>query len=104
MLTKFTRPRPLAATSEHVVARRVIDEWAERRFGKAAAEITNADIRAMPKLGGLRYRSSKELASPLGGRIAPHLRYLEEDDAITLLRRADDFLATGSSRWPSLPS
>jgi hypothetical protein len=72
---------------------RTIDSWAARRVGKQPERITTSDVlnRIRP-VSGLRYRS-RLTGSPLGGRIAPHLRHLEDEEAIDLLSRADAFLA-----------
>lgn len=66
---------------------RRIDEWADKRISESGA----TTIYAVPRLSGLKYRpeSSK---SPLGGRIDPHLRHIEDAEALERMARADRFL------------
>lgn len=48
-------------------------------------------ISSIAPASGLRYHS-RGTGLPLGGRIAPHLRHLEDDEALELLVLAEDFL------------
>lgn len=72
--------------------RDALDRWAHRRLGKGVDALTLSDLRdGLAPLGGLSYleRSS---GKPLGGRVAPHLRHVEEVEGMRLLRRADELL------------
>jgi hypothetical protein len=66
-----------------------IDEWLEERVGKPAEDITLADLMKVPRRTDLRY---EDVRSPLGGKIAPHLRHLSPEEAADLLERGDRFL------------
>ncbi len=85
---------PLETATKPVLPqqRDTLDRWARRRLGKAVHALTVSDLRnGLAPLGGLSYleRSS---GRPLGGRVAPHLRHVEEVEGMRLLRRADDLL------------
>jgi hypothetical protein len=71
---------------------RTIRRWAAAQLGKPAELITTSDILArLPRRAHLRYDKTAT-KSPLGGRIAPHLRHLEEEEAKELLREGEAFL------------
>lgn len=75
-----------------------LDRWARRRLGKGVEGLTVSDLReGLAPLGGLSYleRSS---GRPLGGRVAPHLRHVEEREAMHLLRRAEQLLNEPDAR------
>jgi hypothetical protein len=75
----------------------MFDAWARKRLGKPVDALTVTDIQTgLAVLGGLSYRE-RSSGKPLGGRIAPHLRHVEEAEAMRLLRRADDFLSARPS-------
>jgi hypothetical protein len=75
-----------------------IERWAVRRFGKDLDRITVTELREeLTRLGGLRFRE-RSSGKPLGGRVAPHLRHVEEGEALRLLQRADEFLRDAPSR------
>ncbi len=82
----------------------VIDRWAAQRMGVPPRQAGMAEIRArLPQLGGLRYKGESS-SSPLGGRIDPHLRHVEEVEALERIARANRFLrgtATPERRRPA---
>ncbi|MDQ1596671.1 MAG: hypothetical protein QOI70_95 [Microbacteriaceae bacterium] len=107
-MTKNGRKQPSTPVGEAlaVTPQRTIETWAERRVGKPIDEIKTSDVlRRIPHATGLRY-APRSATSPLGGRIASHLRHLEEAEIIERLERAETFLAetpvvTGPAKDPA---
>lgn len=70
---------------------RTIRAWARDRLGDDAEGLTlSAVLAAFPRRPGLRW--DRVADSPLGGRIAPHLRHLADDEARDLEARGQAFL------------
>lgn len=67
---------------------RRIDEWAEHRIKESGAP---SIYDALPRMSGLKYQP-ESAKSPLGGRIDPHLRHVEDAEALERVARADRFL------------
>lgn len=78
------------APGDEAANARPIEAWIVRKTGKAAEDVTIADIRELPRQEHLRYAP---IASPLGGRLDRHLEHIDDDDVEELLERGDRFLA-----------
>src|SRR5688500_9355500 len=70
---------------------RTIRAWAQARLGATGGRLSLSQVLAgLPRRSGLRWDHVAD--SPLGGRIAPHLRHLDEDQARALEARGQAFL------------
>lgn len=70
---------------------RTIRAWAQARLGATEGRLTVSQVlAAIPRRKGLRWHRAAD--SPLGGRIAPHLRHLDDDQARALEARGQAFL------------
>lgn len=67
----------------------LIERWASGQLTKNPSASVYSGL---PRLTGLRYQS-QSTASPLGGRIDPHLRHVEEGEAFVRVARADRFIS-----------
>jgi hypothetical protein len=70
---------------------RTIRAWAQARLGTSGGRLSlSAVLSGLPRRSGLRW--DRVADSSLGGRIAPHLRHLDEDQARDLEARGQAFL------------
>ncbi len=76
-----------------------LDRWAAKRYGLPPEKLSIAEVlKRIPRRGGLRYGTT---GSPLGGRIAPHLRHPTDDESERLVAEADKFLQETPEQEPS---
>lgn len=67
-----------------------LDRWAAQRHGLRPDKLSiSAVLERIPRLSGLRYGAT---GSPLGGRIAPHLKHPSDEESEELIAAADKFL------------
>lgn len=70
---------------------RTIRAWAHARLGASGGRLTLSQVLAgLPRRSGLRWDRIAD--SPLGGRVAPHLRHLDDSQARALEARGQAFL------------
>src|SRR3954468_14099309 len=86
-LTRSNHDNP--GVDERIDEPRTILAWAQGRLGGGRLSLA-AVVRGLPRRGGLRW--DRVADSPLGGRLARHLRYLDDEEARALEARGQAFL------------
>lgn len=67
-----------------------LDRWAAKTHGLLPENLSISEVmKRIPRRHGLRYGTG---GSPLGGRIAPHLRHPSDEESDRLVAEADKFL------------
>jgi len=67
-----------------------LDRWAAKTHGLMPENLSISEVmKRIPRRRGLRYGTA---GSPLGGRIAPHLKHPSDEESDRLVAGADRFL------------